>query len=156
MSSRSAPPSARRGFSEGAASQAPYVSGERVTAAPDGLDQFRVAGVGFDLLAQAADVIVDAALERAEIAMLAEVEQLVAGQHPLGMRDEGEQQIIFSGRERDLASVLADQLAFSRPQLGQLHDVSQRLMYASTHHSIATRLRSNTTLASFSETAAPA
>ena len=95
---------------------APHLGGERVAAAPDGLDQFGIARVGFDLLAQPADVIVDAALEGGELAALAEVEQLVAGEHALRVGDEGEQEIILAGRERDRAPVLADQLALAGPQ----------------------------------------
>ena len=61
-------------------------------------------------------MIVDAALEGGELAALAEIEQLVAAEHPARMGDEGVEQIIFAGRERDGDAVLADQLALAALQ----------------------------------------
>ena len=58
-------------------------------------------------------MIVDAALEGGELAALAEIEQLVAAEHPARMGDEGVEQIIFAGRQRDRDAVLADQLALA-------------------------------------------
>ena len=65
--------------------------------------------IGFDLAAQAADLHVDAAVERHRAASTRQVEQLVARQGALRMLDEREQQFEFAGRQRD-------QRAFRRQQ----------------------------------------
>jgi hypothetical protein len=51
---------------------------EYITAGPDRLDQFRIARIDFDLLAQAADENIDAALERSRHPALRDLKQLIA------------------------------------------------------------------------------
>ena len=58
-------------------------------------------------------MIVDASLERGQLAALAEVEQLVAGQHAPGMRDQRVQQIVFAGRQGNRDAALIDQFALA-------------------------------------------
>ena len=60
------------------ASQFAHFGRQRVAAAPDGLDERRVLGVWLYLLAQAADLIVDRAVEGVGLPPLGDVEQLVA------------------------------------------------------------------------------
>src|SRR6185503_10854763 len=63
------------------ASEFPHLGGEHVAAAPHRLDQPGIRRILLDLLPEAADVVVDAALEGGKLAALGEVEQLVAAQH---------------------------------------------------------------------------
>src|SRR6185437_4679052 len=103
----------RPGSAVAAASYAPHLGRKRIAAAPNRLDQLRLARIAFELLAQTADVIVDAPLERAEITMLRQIEQLVAREHAPWMGNQRKQQIVLAGRERDLPPGLVDQLAFA-------------------------------------------
>ena len=70
----------------------PDVGGKHVAAAPDGLDQLRVAAVGLDLAAQAADLVVDRAVEQVRLAALDHVEQAVAVEHLARVVEERHQQ----------------------------------------------------------------
>ena len=46
-------------------------------------------GIELDLLAQPADLVVDAAVERLGVAADRQIEELVAGQHQAGVVEEG-------------------------------------------------------------------
>ena len=59
-------------------------------------------------------MVVDAALERGELAALGEVEQLLAAQHPARPRHQRVQEIVLAGRKRDRDAVL-DRPARARP-----------------------------------------
>src|SRR5436190_3342597 len=100
----------------GRASQPLHVRREHVAAAPHGLDQLRIGRIFLDLLPEAADMVIDAALERGELAALAEVEQLVAAEHSARVGREGVEEAVLAGGKRDGDIVLADQLALAALQ----------------------------------------
>src|SRR4029078_1213527 len=68
-------------------------------------------------------MIVYSSLERTKLAMLGEIEKLVAAEHALRMRHEGEKQIIYPVRRRDRLAGLADELALA----GAQYPVSERV-----------------------------
>ncbi len=70
-----------------------------------------LAGSDFDLAAQPGDADVDAALERLFIAVMRQLEELVAPQDLEGVEGEGLQQVEFHRGQRDDAAILAAQLA---------------------------------------------
>jgi hypothetical protein len=79
---------------------APDIGGQHVAAAPHGLDQGGIAAVGLDLAAQAADLVVDRAVEQVRLAALDHVEQPVAVEHLAGVLEEGGQQAEFDRGNR--------------------------------------------------------
>src|SRR6266481_7180045 len=74
---------------------------EQVTAGTNRLDDRGVLRIGLDLAPDAAHQHVDAALERAGISALGEVEQAVARQHPARPFAEGLQQVELGAGHRD-------------------------------------------------------
>jgi hypothetical protein len=62
--------------------------------------------VGLDLLANAGDADVDRPVERFRIAGLGEVEETLAGQHPLRVLGEGFEEAELRGGERVLVLLL--------------------------------------------------
>ena len=84
---------------------------EHVAAAPHGLDDLRIGRIALELLAQAAHLRVDAAVESIGGATARQIEQLIAAEDALRPLHQGNQQIVLSGAERQRRSVIADQLA---------------------------------------------
>jgi hypothetical protein len=84
---------------------------QHVAAAAHGLDQLGVAAVILQLAAQAADGDVDGAVERPGLAAAQQVQQHVAGQHPVGALHQGDQQVVFAPRERHFDGVRVEQAA---------------------------------------------
>ena len=84
---------------------------EHVAAAPHRLDDLRLAGVELELAAQPAHLRVDAAVERVCGTAARQVEQLIAAEHALRPLHEDNQEIVFSGAERQRDAVVAKQLA---------------------------------------------
>jgi len=74
--------------------------GEHVAAGAHRLDHGGVLRIGFDLAPDAADQHVDAALERAGVAALGEIEQAVARQHAARPFAEGAQQVELGAGHR--------------------------------------------------------
>ena len=89
--------------------------GERIAAAPDGLDQLGVLGIGLDLPAQPADLVVDRAVERGAPRGPGSGRAAGRGSAPgAGASTQREQQVIFAGRERHRRR-LRDRPARARP-----------------------------------------
>src|ERR1019366_2425773 len=86
-----------------------HIGGENIAAAPNGLDDFRVARVTLDLLAQAAHLRVHAAVERVGRAMARKIQQLVAAQGALRVLDQRQQQVEFAGAQRYGDPIFAQQ-----------------------------------------------
>ena len=82
-----------------------------------GLDQLRAARIELDLLAQPADLVVDAAVEDRGLAPAGQVEQLVAGQDHAGALHQDREQEELAGAERYGHPVLANQLAPADPPI---------------------------------------
>ena len=102
------PPRAARAPSARTASAAPSVmrchldrGGEHVALAAHRLDDCRLLGVFVEPVAQAAYLDVDAAVERRRIAREHEIDQLVAVQHAVRVREEDSQQLEFGAAQRD-------------------------------------------------------
>src|SRR5688572_5465494 len=87
------------------------VGGEAVATAPYGLDQLRIAAVGFHLAAQAADLVVDRAVEQVRLAALDHVEQAVAVEHLARMVEERAQQPELGRGQRHHGAVRIGQAA---------------------------------------------
>ena len=79
--------SGRTGSWEEAGSFAAHRRREHVAAAPHRLDDLRVAGIKLELLAEAADLGVDAAVETCCRATARQIEKLVAIEHTLRSLD---------------------------------------------------------------------
>src|SRR5690606_37445402 len=90
---------------------------QAVAAAPDRLDQLGIATVLFDLAAQAADLIVDRAIEQMRLTPLHHVEQTVAIEHLTRMSEEGDEQTELRGGNRHHRAVRIDQSALQRIKL---------------------------------------
>jgi hypothetical protein len=110
--SRPTAASARAGSSEGSGAsavscdraRAADVGGEAIAAAPHGLDQLGIAAVGFHLAPQAADLVVDRAVEQVRLAALDHVEQPVAVEHLARMAEERDEQAeLGRGQRHDRA-----------------------------------------------------
>ena len=86
---------------------------KHVSAAPDGLYVSGILRIRLELPAQAADMIVDAAIEQLGIATLRQIEKLVAGQRDFGPFDQRAKQAEFAARKRCCQTVVPDQLALS-------------------------------------------
>ena len=69
---------------------------QNVAIAPDGLQQLRTAWIGFDFLAQAADLAVDAAVKRLRVAAGSEFQQAFTAEHGIWMGQQYPQQPEFS------------------------------------------------------------
>src|SRR3954447_15858623 len=72
-------------------------------------DESRMLGVGLDLLAQANDAKVDAAIERVPVPLVVEVQDSLARQCAVRMLGEGLQQVVFKRRHRHFAAVFIAQ-----------------------------------------------
>src|SRR5882724_2860099 len=83
-------------------------SGEDIARAAHRLDQFALA---LDLLAQAADLHVDGAIERIGLPSARPVHQLLARQHPVGTGEKASEQVEFGTGQRQLAAVGMGDLA---------------------------------------------
>ena len=82
------------------------------------LDDLRVIGVGFELLAQAADLHVDRAVEGPGRAAARVLDQEVARQHPAGMTGEHAQQLVLAGGHgHRFAAVTVEQASRGRVEL---------------------------------------
>ncbi len=86
------------------------VGGEGVADAAHGLDQARMVGVGFDLLAQPSHQRIDRAVERRPIVALQQVHDVVAGQNAMRPLDEDLEQVELGGRQLLQLAALRAQL----------------------------------------------
>src|SRR5262249_6757696 len=85
----------------------------KVSAAPHGFDVSRVLWIGLDLLAQAAHVIVDRAIEQFCVAALGEVEKLVARERYLGSLEKGRKKPELAARQGNGHALRANELALT-------------------------------------------
>ena len=76
----------------------------------------RVAPVVLQLASQAGDGDIDRAVERAGLPPAQQVQQHVAGQHPVGALHQGLQQVVFAAGQGDLDPVGVEQAAAGRFQ----------------------------------------
>ena len=104
------------------------VGGEAVAAAPHGLDQLRIAAVDFHLAPQAADLVVDRAVEQVRLAALHHVEQAVAVEHLARMGQEGDEQAELGRGERHHGAFGIGQPALERIELPALEFVERVLV----------------------------
>src|SRR5690606_35448292 len=79
---------------------------QHVADAAQGTDDLRLLRVVLELAAQAGDADADGAIEGVPVAVLGQVEQLVAGQRPVRTLGEGLQQVELHGGQIDLPAVL--------------------------------------------------
>ena len=68
-------------------------------------------GSSLELLAQAADLRVDAAVETCRRTTARQIEQLIAIEHPLRPLDQRNQQIVFAGAQRHRDTIIAQERA---------------------------------------------
>src|SRR5262249_13379288 len=87
------------------------VGGEEIAGAADRLDEMRFFGVCLDLPAQPGDPDIDAAVERLRRLAVREIQQLIARQDAVGVRDEGLQQVEFHAGQADRVADLGGQPA---------------------------------------------
>src|SRR5438105_4333737 len=91
--------------------------GKDVAPAAHRLDQCRVAGVGFQLLAQSSNLRVDGPVVSRPIAALRQLDKLIAAEHPVGMTREGAQQLELPGGEGREVAAGAPDFALDQIQL---------------------------------------
>src|SRR5678816_3362820 len=94
---------------------------EHVTFAVDGLDDARRAGVIAQDLAQPAHALIDAAIERIEIASAQQIHQLLARHHLTGLRQQDCEQPELCARQRHLCAVLVGERARRRIAVSYTH-----------------------------------
>src|SRR3954470_24145129 len=87
-----------------------YIGAQYVAFVTNGLDELRVAGIFIELLANAAHLKIDRALERVRIASLREVEQLVAAEHTLGVLQKDPEQAKLRARQDDDDTLRIDEM----------------------------------------------
>src|SRR6516164_4115964 len=81
-----------------------------VTRSGDRLDDLWLRRIALDLLAEPRHTDVDAAVEGLPISVMRQIQQLVAGQHPVGVSGEGVQQVKFHRGQAEFFAILANQL----------------------------------------------
>ena len=88
-----------------------------------------MAAVILELAAQPADGDVDRAVERPGLPAAQQVEQHVAGQHPVGALDQRQQQVVLAAGERHLDAVRVEQPPAGRlqPPAGEASAARRRL-----------------------------
>src|SRR5690606_14325690 len=84
---------------------------KQVAVAPDRLEQSGTARIRLQLLAQAADLGIDAAIEYRRLFALRQVEKTGAAQHPVGILDQHPQQMEFRRAQGHADGVGIAQLA---------------------------------------------
>lgn len=84
---------------------------EAVTRAAYRLDNPRVRRIGLDLFPQPGNLIVDAAIEGAQVVALEQVHDLLARQDVVGSGDEQRQQIELARRQRAQRTIGSGELA---------------------------------------------
>src|SRR3546814_19696590 len=81
-----------------------------VAGAAHGLDDLRLGRIALDLAADAGDADVDAAVEGLPVAIVREVQELVAGQHAVGVVRAGLQQVELPAGPGNVAAVAVAKL----------------------------------------------
>ena len=85
--------------------------GKLIAVAPHCPDELRVCRIAFDLAAQPADLIVDAAIKQLAVAPACQIDELVAREHQAGSLDQRQQQAELGRAEHDGDAVVAGKLA---------------------------------------------
>ena len=94
-----------------------------IAAARDRLDDLRMRGIDLDLLAQAADQIVDRAIENFGLAPAHQVEQPVTAHHLPRMAHQRVEQMIFARRQRNLIALAVNEHPLNLAQ----HPIGERI-----------------------------
>src|SRR6516164_10984961 len=81
-----------------------------VTRPRNGLDDLRLCGITLDLLAQTRHANVDAAVEGLPVAPMRQIEELVAGQHLVGVSGEGMQQVKLHRGQAEFSAIPTNEL----------------------------------------------
>ena len=86
------------------------VGDENVTFAPHGLDGLRLGGLSLDLASNAGDTDVDAAVEGFSVAAVGQIQEPIAGQHPVGVSRKSLEKSELQAGDRDFRTIRIEAL----------------------------------------------